>query len=77
MIFFEKHGVENKEFFRMTRLKNYSFPLHFHLAFEMIYVKDGHLRVSIGQKEYKLNKNELAFVFPNQIHGFKTTESVP
>lgn len=75
MIFFEKHGVEDKDFFRRTYLKNYSFPLHFHLAFEMIYVNEGHLSVTIDQKEYKLHKNDLAFIFPNQVHGFSTDDS--
>lgn len=74
MIFFETHGVKDKEFFRMTSIKNYSFPLHFHLTFEIIYINEGHLSVSIDQKEYLLQKNDLAFIFPNQIHGFKTTD---
>lgn len=74
MVFFEKHGVEDKNFFRITPLKNYSFPLHFHLAFEMIYINKGHVTVSIDQKEYKLEKNDLAFIFPNQIHEFITKD---
>lgn len=74
MIFFEKHGVEGKEFFRLVPLKNFSFPLHFHMAFEIIYVNCGHLIISIDQKEYRLQKDDLAFVFPNQIHEFVTED---
>ncbi len=74
MIFFEKHGVEGKEFFRITSLKNFSFPLHFHLAFEIIYVNSGNLTISIDQKEYHLQKNDMAFVFPNQVHEFITKD---
>jgi YesN/AraC family two-component response regulator len=75
MIFFEKHGVEDKEFFRLVTLRNFSFPLHFHVAFEIIYVNNGCLTITIDQKEYHLQKNDLAFVFPNQIHEFITEDN--
>ncbi|RCX12194.1 AraC family transcriptional regulator [Anaerobacterium chartisolvens] len=74
MIFFEKHGVDQKELFRFFPLKNYNFPLHFHRAYELIYINDGHLSVSVDQKEYLLQKNDLAFIFTNQMHEFKTVE---
>lgn len=74
MIFFEKHGMEEKEFFRFFPLENYHFPLHFHRAYELIYVRDGQLSVSIDQKEYLLKKNDLAFIFNNQMHEFKTVD---
>lgn len=72
MIFFEKHGMEENELFHFSTLKNYQFPLHFHRAYELIYVRDGQLAVSIDQKEYLLKKNDLVFIFNNQIHEFKT-----
>jgi len=72
MILFEKHGVEEKDFFQINMLKNFSFPAHFHRAHEIIYVNDGQLYVAIDQKEYILNKKELVFIFSNQIHEFKT-----
>lgn len=74
MVFFEKHGVEEKELFRFFPLKNYHFPLHFHRAYELIYVNDGQLAVSVDQKEYVLKKKDLAFVFSNQMHEFRTID---
>lgn len=71
MVFFEKHGVEEKEFFQTIELKNYDFPPHFHRAYEMIYINDGSITLSIDQREYQLQKDDLAFIFPNQIHEFK------
>lgn len=53
-------------------LKNGNFPLHFHRAYELIIVNEGELAVTIDQKEYILHKNDLAFIFHNQLHGFKT-----
>lgn len=74
MVFFEKHGVEGKEFFHAFPLKNYNFPLHFHRAYEIIYVNVGQLYVSVDQKEYLLKKNDLVFIFTNQIHEFKSID---
>lgn len=74
MVLFEKHGVEGKEFFRFFPLKNYSFPLHFHRAYEIIYVNDGQLYVSVDQKEYLLRENDLVFIFTNQMHEFRTVD---
>ncbi|OPJ65259.1 helix-turn-helix transcriptional regulator [Clostridium oryzae] len=74
MVFFEKHGVDEKEFFRFFPLKNYHFPLHFHRAYELIFVNDGQISVSIDQKEYLMQKNEFAFIFNNQLHEFRTID---
>lgn len=74
MVFFEKHGVDGKELFHFFPLKNYNFPLHFHRAYEIIYVNSGQLYVSVDQKEYLLKKNDLVFIFTNQMHEFKTID---
>lgn len=74
MVFFEKHGMEGKNFFHYTPLKNYSFPLHFHRAYELIYVNSGQLNVSIDQRDFLLKEHDMVFVFSNQIHEFKTIE---
>jgi len=72
MFFFEHHGVEEKESFQSFKLVNYSFPLHFHRAYELIIVNEGELLVTIDQKEYLLKNKDVAFVFNNQMHEFKT-----
>ena len=72
MVFFEDHGVEEKESFEKFTLINDSFPLHFHRAYELIIVNEGELFVRVDQKEYLLQKNDVAFIFPNQLHEFKT-----
>lgn len=74
MVFFEKHGVGEKELFRFFSLKNYQFPLHFHRAYELIYIDHGQMSVVIDQKQYILQKNDLAFIFNNQMHKFETID---
>lgn len=71
-MFFEKHGMNEKDFFIYFSLKNYSFPLHFHRAYEIIYVHKGTLTVNIERREYHLKEKDLVFVFNNQIHEFKS-----
>lgn len=68
--FFEKHGVEEKDYFSLFQLRNYRFPLHFHRAFEIIYVNEGQLNLSVNGKSYRMQKEDLAFIFPNQMHEF-------
>lgn len=72
--FFENHGVLDINYFRLIPLKNFHFPRHFHRTFELIYVNNGKLSVSIDDKEYLLQKNDLAFIFPHQMHEFKTLD---
>lgn len=72
MAFFEHYGIEEKEFFRHFSLTNYSFPLHFHRAYELIIINEGELLVTIEQNEHLLTKGDIAFVFNNQMHEFKT-----
>ncbi|NLN42022.1 MAG: AraC family transcriptional regulator [Clostridiales bacterium] len=74
MVFFEKHGVDDKELFHFFSLKNYQFPFHFHRAYELIYINKGQLSIYVDENEYLLNQNDLAFVFTNQIHAFKTID---
>ena len=74
MVFFEKHGVGEKELFRFFSLKNYQFPLHFHRAYELIYIDHGQMSVVVDQKQYILQKNDLAFIFNNQMHKFETID---
>ncbi|MRH43566.1 helix-turn-helix domain-containing protein [Aquibacillus halophilus] len=74
MVFFEHHGVEEKESFHYFTLVHSSFPLHFHRAYELIIVNEGELEVTIDQKEYVLKENDLAFIFHNQMHEFKTID---
>lgn len=74
MAFFEHHGLEEKEFFRFNHLKTEGFPLHFHRAYEIIFVKKGTLYLTIEGKEYFVDENKAFFIFPNQMHGFKISK---
>lgn len=72
MAFFEHYGINEKEYFRYFTVVNYTFPLHFHRAYELIIVNEGELLLNIEQKEYSMKKGDVAFIFNNQMHEFKT-----
>lgn len=74
MVFFERHGIEEEDFFDCIYLSDTHFPLHFHRAYEIILVTKGNLNVTIDQTKYHLKQNQLAFIFTNQIHEFKTID---
>jgi len=73
--FFEHHGVDETDSFQSFHLHNFTFPLHFHHAYELIIVNEGEVLVTIDQKEYLLHKKDAVFVFNNQMHEFKTVNS--
>jgi len=52
---------------------NYSILPHIHGDLELIYVKNGVLEVIVGEDELTLGQGEAALIFPNQVHGFRTS----
>lgn len=70
--FFERYGLEEKDFFRSARLTDTNFPVHFHRAYELIIVEEGETLLMIEEKEYRIKKGEGVFIFPNQMHAFKS-----
>lgn len=63
------------EYFHRESGKNFSFPLHMHHSFEFITILDGNMTVSIGSEQYKLQKGEGLFIFPEQLHALESTAS--
>ena len=47
---------------------------HFHEYFEVIYIVEGNLSVSVNNKTVKLEQYDMAVILPNQIHSFKSYE---
>lgn len=45
--------------------------LHLHHHIELVYIYEGTSNATIGNNNYILTSNSVAFVFPNQIHGYE------
>jgi len=75
--FFEEHALFEEEHYLVNsdaRVK--SFPAHLHRAYELLLVNQGTLRLKIDQKEYTLEANDLAFIFPYQIHSLISSKQL-
>ncbi|MCL2840919.1 MAG: AraC family transcriptional regulator [Defluviitaleaceae bacterium] len=71
MFIFENHGIVDKEYFSYGKFsRNRSFPAHVHRTYELVFVCSGSLNLQVDQKKYVINADELAFIFPKQIHSF-------
>ena len=55
--------------------QNGSWADHFHKSFELIYILDGELSLSVNGDTTVMHKGEFALVLPNEIHSFSTPES--
>ncbi len=52
--------------------ENTDFESHFHENLELIYIKSGSRKMLIDNKEYILNGNDFAVIFPCQTHSLKS-----
>ena len=65
--------VENKTHTIASRIDHSLSPVpHFHRHIELVYVIDGESYANADRKNYKLNKGDMFFTFPNQIHFYNT-----
>lgn len=53
---------------------NNTYPLHLHKNVEIAVVLSGKINISISGEKYGLSEGDIAFIFPNQPHSYKTTE---
>lgn len=68
--------VENKTRIITCEISNSLSPIpHFHRHIELVYVIDGESYANADRKNYKLNKGDMFFAFPNQIHYYNTVLS--
>ncbi len=74
MFFYENQWFGGDYMYNSFALENCNFPDHFHRTFEFIFVSEGTLSMTINGQNYYLHKNEMAFIFPNQLHSFDTKE---
>ena len=58
----------------INTIQNLNFPAHLHDAVEIIYVKSGSIQVTIQDHSLEMTKGELAVVFPETVHAYRTAE---
>ena len=68
------YEIRNQAFF-CTRLYNLQFFLHLHKECELVYITDGCLHMTIGEKEIELHKGDLAIAFPDVPHSYRSSDA--
>ena len=74
-MFYQLEHIGTIDCFKREEGENFNYPLHLHQSFELIYLEDGEMTVTVNNTPYRLQKNETLFLFPNQIHSIQSTHS--
>lgn len=75
MFSYENDEQYNNKNFRISKNKDFSWPLHMHRNYELIAVTKGKVKIDVFDKSYILTENHTIFIFPNQLHSFSNLES--
>ncbi len=75
MAFYEYHR-SNPTFFTtvMGNCTDFSFPLHFHTSFELLYVREGEIEVVVDRMTYHPQKGAFVLIPPNAAHSYRTPQ---
>lgn len=72
MIIYEGHrSFSNYEIYRQYD-ESLSFGVHLHNSFELLYVNEGEIEISLDGREHLVREGEAVMIFPNTIHSYKT-----
>lgn len=74
-MFYQSNHFGFSDYVKVEKNKNFSFPPHLHQCFEIIYLNEGTMEVTLNDKSFILKKGEAIFIFPHQIHELKSVES--
>lgn len=72
MILYEAHTLDINNPFSIREVKKLTWELHFHRAYECIYVLEGEINCKVEHREYIARAGEIVFVMPNQLHSIAT-----
>ncbi|MBQ7338757.1 MAG: AraC family transcriptional regulator [Clostridia bacterium] len=75
MPFYEAHHRMDAEYFEVESGENFSYPPHVHRCYEAIIGLDGIMEVIVDGVTHRLQRGEVALIFPNQVHALHTPES--
>ena len=73
-IFYETGHGAGADHFTVESGRDFSFPYHLHRGFEIIYVLEGTLDVSVEDETYTIEKNGMIMICPHGVHGLTTKE---
>lgn len=74
MILYESHNFNLDNPYTIIITTNLTWELHFHRAYECIYVLEGEIQCKIEHSDYLAKAGQLIFIMPNQLHSFLTQD---
>lgn len=74
-MFYQLEHIGTVDYFKKETGENFNYPLHLHQSFELIFLKDGEMTVTVNDTPYVLKTGEGLLIFPNQIHSIHSNNS--
>lgn len=71
MFFYESNRYGGNDEFVIAWWESLNFPLHLHRCFELVFVTEGELSISVDMETKTLSEGEMCLIFPNQLHAYK------
>ncbi len=65
-----RHGI-GANYFTIEENRDFSFPLHMHRCYELVYMLEGEMTVRIEKESYRLRAGDMIFIKPNRVHSFE------
>ncbi|MEG2116944.1 MAG: helix-turn-helix domain-containing protein [Clostridia bacterium] len=64
--------IDLSENLKIIKVKNLNLPMLSHRNFEIMYVYDGLVQLTLEDKSFEIASGECVFIFPNQSHSYLT-----
>lgn len=72
MFIYEKNTHAEKGFYNVFYVDDINYPMHFHNTYEINYIADGSICISVDSKVYNLEKGDAIIIFPKQLHCYSS-----
>ena len=71
MLYQTEYSAQNTLFHIESKV-DFSFPIHYHENMEVIYLREGEMRVTVGKTCHTLRKGQAIVLFPRLLHALET-----
>lgn len=72
--FYDSDWSGETNVYAINSIMDFSFPMHFQRSYEILYVLEGTLLVTIEQTLYEVHPGDAIFIFPQQFHMLQCRE---
>lgn len=71
-MFYQLEHIGTVGYFKREERENFNYPLHLHQSFELVFLEEGEMTVTVNDTSYELCKGEALLIFPNQLHSIRS-----